>query len=236
MTNPLGIKIFADVGDLQAIRIAYRSGDVAGFTTNPTLLRRAGVQNYEEFGRELLSEITDLPVSFEILADDLCGMKRQARKIAAWSDNVYVKVPVTNTCGLSTAEIISELANTGVKLNVTAVFTSQQVDEIAAALSPSVPAIISMFAGRIANAGIDPIPIVRDAVQRVRDLPLCEILWASAREVLNVVQARESGCQIITLTPPLLTDLNLLGRDLADYSLDTVRMFYRDAQEAGFFL
>jgi transaldolase len=215
----------------------YRNGSgVSGFTTNPTLMKKAGVQDYERFAKDVLAEITDLPISFEVFSDDLREMERQAEKIASWGANVYVKVPVTNTKGVSTAPILQRLSSAGVQLNVTAVFTLTQVEHLVQNLSAKTPCIISIFAGRIANTGVDPMPIMKRAVEIVKILPACEILWASPREALNVIQAEECGCHIITMTPDILAGLKTFGKDLAQYSLETVQMFYQDAQSAGYTL
>jgi transaldolase len=231
------IKIYADGANLADMLASYgKVGIVAGFTTNPTLMKKAGVVDYEQFAEEVLAKITDLPISFEVLADDLLEMERQARKIGSWGTNVYVKIPVTNTKGGSTASVVRSLSSSGVPINVTAVFTILQVKEIIGSLAGDTPSIISIFAGRIANAGVDPMPIMKKAVELAKPLPNCEILWASPREALNVIQAEECGCHIITVTPDILASLKTFGKDLNEYSLETVQMFYRDAQSAGFSL
>jgi transaldolase len=231
------IKIFADGAVLADMVALYRSGSgVSGFTTNPTLMKKAGVRDYEHFAKDVLAEITGLPISFEVFSDELAEMERQARKIASWGDNVFVKIPVTNTKGVSTAPILQRLSAAGVRLNVTAVFTPVQVEHLVQHLSPTAPCIISIFAGRIANAGVDPMPIMKRAVEIAKVLPTCEILWASPREALNVIQAEECGCHIITMTPDILAGLKTFGKDLTQYSLETVRMFFQDAQSAGFTL
>jgi len=230
-----GIKIFADGASLESMREAARDPRIAGFTTNPTLMRKAGVADYRAFAREVLAEIRDKPISFEVFADDTDGMRRQAREIATWGDNVYVKVPVTNTGGEPSTALIRELAAAGVKLNVTAVCTLEQVREVAAALAGGAPSVISVFAGRIADTGRDPVPLMRDALAlcRAADRRI-ELLWASPREILNVAQAAEIGCDIITVTPDLLAKLALFGKELAAFSLETVQMFHRDAAAAGY--
>jgi transaldolase len=231
------VKIFADGANLSDMLAHYGNGSlVSGFTTNPTLMRKAGIADYQAFAKEVLSRIRDLPVSFEVFSDDLPEMERQARKIAAWGPNVYVKIPVTNTKGFSTAPVVKSLSCSGVQVNVTAVFTIPQVKEIAGSLAADVPSIISIFAGRIANAGVDPLPIMKKAVELAKPLPKCEILWASPREALNVIQAEECGCHIITMTPDLLSAMKTFGKDLHEYSLETVQMFYRDAQSARYTL
>ncbi|HNR93459.1 MAG TPA: transaldolase [Kiritimatiellia bacterium] len=230
----LKIKIFSDGADLDSIIEAYQKGDVSGFTTNPTLMSRAGITNYMTFATEVLRVVTDLPVSFEVFSDDFAEMKEQALKLADLAENVYVKIPVTNTKGKSACPLIKDLAGRGLKLNVTAILTLKQVEEVAAALNPKVPAIVSVFAGRIADTGRDPVPYMKESLKILKPLPLAELLWASPREILNLVQADEIGCHIITVTPAVLSKAGGLGRDLAELSLDTVRMFYNDAQGSGF--
>lgn len=230
----LTVKIFADGADLQSITGLLGNPLVSGFTTNPTLMRKAGVADYAGFARQVLDVVTRHPISFEVFADDLAGMEAQARVIASWGDNVYVKIPVTNTAGVSTAPIIRTLSAEGVKLNVTAILTLDQVAEVAAALAPSTPAVVSVFAGRIADTGRDPVPMMAESLRLLKDRPLAELLWASPREVLNIFQADEIGCHIITVTYDMLAKLGTVGRDLADFSLDTVKMFYRDAAQAGY--
>ena len=243
MSNPpslAGIKIFADGASLASMREAARDPRIAGFTTNPTLMRKAGVADYRAFAKEVLAEIRDKPISFEVFADDADGMRRQARELASWGDNVYVKVPVTNTRGTPMTELIRELAAAGVKLNVTAICTLDQVREVAAALAGGAPSVISVFAGRIADTCRDPIPLMREALgicraaDRASGARGIELLWASPREVLNIAQAAEIGCDIITVTPDLLAKLALHGKELAVFSLETVQMFHRDAEAAGY--
>jgi transaldolase len=230
------VKIFADGADLDTIlELAARPG-IAGFTTNPTLMRQSGVTDYEGFARKLLEHITDRPVSFEVFADEHGEMIRQARLIASWGSNVYVKIPVTDTKGTSTAAVVRELAASGVRLNVTALMTVPQVEAASAALADGPAAIISVFAGRIADTGRDPVPIMRAALQAMTPYPQLELLWASPREILNVRQADEIGVHIITVTSDLLKKLGLLGRDLEEFSLETVRMFHSDATAAGYLL
>ncbi len=229
------IKVFSDGADLPKMKEQLQhEKQVCGFTTNPTLMRQSGIQDYESFAKEVIAAIPTLPVCFEVLSDSLEEMEQQARKIASWSPNIYVKIPVTNTKRISTAPILKNLSEEGVKLNVTAVFTNKQVEEIVRSLSHSTPSIVSIFAGRIANAGIDPVPIVKNAVECAKSLPACEILWASPREIFNVMQAESCGCHIITLTAGLLAALKTFGKDLEEYSLETVKMFYDDAQLAGY--
>src|SRR5262245_53703813 len=234
--NPLaGIKIFADGASVASMLEAAKDPRIQGFTTNPTLMRKAGVADYRAFARDVLAAIRDKPISFEVFADDAAGMRRQAREIAAWGDNVYVKIPVTNTAGEPSTALIRELSAAGVKLNVTALCTLDQVRTVAAALAGGAPAVISVFAGRIAATGRDPIPLMREALAicRAADRRI-ELLWASPREVLNVAQAAELGCDIITCTPDLLAKLALHGKDLGVFSLETVQMFHRDAAAAGY--
>ena len=230
------IKIFADGANLEEMVRAYRSGTVQGFTTNPTLMRKAGVSDYESFARKVLGEIPDLPISFEVFSDEMSEMARQARKIAEWGSNVYVKIPVTNTSGEFTGRVIKGLSEDGIKLNITAMLTLDQVRWVSEALSETTQAIVSVFGGRIADTGREPVPIMREALQILRSRPLAELLWASPREVLNIVQADAIGCHIITVTNDLLKKVPILGTDLADMSLQTVKMFHDDARAAGFHL
>lgn len=233
----LKIKLYADGAKLDEMLAAYKSGKIQGFTTNPTLMRAAGVTEYEAFAKEVLEHIRDMPISFEVFSDELDEMEAQAKKIAAWGDNVYVKIPVTNTKGVSTAPIIQSLSAAGVKLNVTAVFTLGQVDEILAALHPDTPAVVSVFAGRIANAGVDPMPIMKASVaMAAHRRPKAEVLWASPREALNILQAEECGCHIITITAGVQKAAANFGKSLDQYSLETVQMFFDDATSAGFTL
>lgn len=230
----LKIKIFADGANLQEMLDAYQRGWAQGFTTNPTLMRKAGVTDYEKFAKEVLSEIRDLHISFEVFADDFSEMERQARKISQWGKNVYVKIPVTNTKGEFTGPLIQRLASDGIALNITAILTVEQVKRVAAVLSSNTPSVVSVFAGRIADTGRDPIPIMKKSADILKHLPKCELLWASSREVLNVIQAQECGCQIITVTNEILKKLEMLGKDLTELSLETVKLFYQDGQKAGY--
>lgn len=230
----LGIKIFADGAFLEDIRALNEHPLVQGFTTNPTLMRQAGVTDYEGFAHQVLETITDKPISFEVFADDLDTMAAQARKIASWGPNVNVKIPVTNTQGEFTGPILERLSAEGVGLNVTAVFTLDQVNRIMAKLDPQTPSIISIFAGRIADTGVDPIPHMEQAAKLLRPFPKAELLWASPREVLNIYQADTAGCDIITVTKDLLKKLEFFQKDLEEFSLDTVKMFYKDATSAGY--
>jgi len=230
------VRIFADGANLEEMVRAYRSGTVQGFTTNPTLMRKAGVSDYESFARKVLGEIPDLPISFEVFSDEMSEMARQARKIAEWGSNVYVKIPVTNTSGEFAGRVIKGLSEDGIKLNITAMLTLDQVRWVSEALSETTQAIVSVFGGRIADTGREPVPIMREALQILRSRPLAELLWASPREVLNIVQADAIGCHIITVTNDLLKKVPILGTDLADMSLQTVKMFHDDARAAGFHL
>ena len=239
MTEAVGnldkLKIFADGAALAPMLERARNPRIAGFTTNPTLMRKAGISDYRGFAREVLATIRDKPISFEVFADEWAEMKRQATEIATWADNVYVKIPITNTRGEPAASIIRELTAAGVKLNVTAICTLDQVRETAQALRGGAPSVVSVFAGRIADTGRDPVPLMREALSicRAADRGI-ELLWASPRELLNIIQAAEIGCDIITVTNDLLAKLPTIGKDLATFSLETVQMFYRDAQAAGF--
>jgi len=228
------IKLFADGADLNGMIEAYNEGIVSGFTTNPTLMKKAGVRDYEEFAKAALNAIPDLPISFEVFSDEENGMEREARKIASWGENVYIKIPVTNTKGESTATLIKKLSNDGLQLNITAILTLEQVKLVSRALSPSTPSIVSVFAGRIADTGMDPMPIMKEAASVLKSSPKAELLWASSREILNLVQAEECGCHIITITNDILKKIPMLGKDLKELSLDTVRTFYNDAQAAGY--
>jgi len=227
--NDLKIKLFADGADLAGMLEMYSDPKIKGFTTNPTLMNKAGVADYEAFSRNLLSKIPDRPVSLEVFADDLPEMERQARKIASWGDNVNVKIPVSTTTGESTAPVIKTLAAEGA-----AIFTHDQVREVGAALSSDTSAIVSVFAGRVADTGVDPMPHMLECLNILADRPKAELLWASPRELLNVFQADEVGCHIITATNDILKKLSLVGKDLTDYSRETVEMFRKDAVAAGY--
>jgi len=230
----LGIKIFADGADFEDIVKLSANPLIKGFTTNPTLARNAGVTNYEEFGRKVLGAVPDRPVSLEVFADEFSEMIRQARAIASWGTNVNVKIPVTNTKGDFCGRVIRELSADGVTLNVTAVMTADQVQRVVESLDPKTPAIISIFAGRIADTGVDPVPLMAEAVKVAGQRPKAELLWASPRELLNIFQADAIGCHIITATKDILAKLRLVGKDLDAYSLETVEMFRRDAVAAKF--
>jgi transaldolase len=229
-------RIFADGADLGDILALAGDLRITGFTTNPTLMRKAGLEDYARFARELLAHVTRHPISFEVFADDAEEMRRQARTIASWAENVYVKIPVTSTAGESMAPLARELSAEGIKVNVTALFTTAQVERVAAALADGAPSYISVFAGRIADAGVDPLPIMARAVEIMKQAPRAELIWASPREILNLVQADEVGCHIITITHELLKKLDGLGKSLEQFSLETVRMFHEDALAAGFTL
>lgn len=236
LSTDLRVKLFCDAADIESLLTMYSKPWVRGFTTNPTLMRKAGVQDFEAFARATLSAIPDLPVSFEVFADDEAGMEEQARRIASWGANVYVKIPVTNTQGFSTMPVVRRLSRDGIAVNVTAVMTIEQVGRIASALHPQTPAIVSVFAGRLADTGVDPIPVMRRCAELIAHLPNAELLWASSREVLNIFHAEESGTHIITATPDILSKLSLLGKDLTTFSLETVRMLRNDALQAGYSL
>jgi transaldolase len=232
----LRIKLFADGADRRAILELANNPLISGFTTNPTLMRKAGVTDYEAFARDIAEAIPDRSISFEVFADDFDEMERQAYQIASWGDQVYVKVPVTNTAGESSAPLIARLSHQGVKVNATALMTLDQVAEMTYALADGAPSYISVFAGRIADTGRDPVPFMRSALDIIRPQPQIELIWASPRELLNIFQANQMGCHIITATSDLLKKLDLVGRDLSEYSLETVRMFYDDASKSGFSL
>jgi transaldolase len=230
------IKLYADGADLDGMIEEYKKGIASGFTTNPTLMKKAGVKSYEEFAKAALNAIPDLPISFEVFADDLPGMEREARKIGNWGKNVYIKIPVTNTKGESTAPLVKKLSHDGLKLNVTAILTIDQVKTVAKALSSDTPSIVSVFAGRIADTGVDPMPIMKESVKTLKSNPKAELLWASTRELLNLIQAESCGCHIITITNDILKKTPLFGKDLSQLSLETVQMFYSDAQSAGYMI
>lgn len=234
MTAMPNIKIYADGAVLEDVPKLLASKRIQGFTTNPTLMAKAGVTDYEGFAKKFLAAASGLPVSLEVFADDPANMVRQAKILAGWGDNVFVKIPVTNTARAATYEVIGELAKSGVKLNVTAVFTHAQVDALVPLFQKGTPAIISVFAGRIADSGQDPAPYVKYAVDAAKHLPDVDVLWASCREIYSVVKAAEVGCQIITVPNDMMKKLDGFGKDLADISLDTVKMFFNDAKSSGF--
>jgi transaldolase len=230
----LTVQIFADGADLETIKALYAKPWIRGFTTNPTLMRKAGVADYRRFAADVLRAVPDRPVSFEVFTDDFDEMERQAREIASWGPNVDVKIPVTNTRRESAGPLIQRLSQAGVHVNVTAVLTLEQVKMVAASLAEDTRAIVSVFAGRVADTGVDPVPLMREALKILQARPRAQLLWASPRELLNLVQAGEIGCHIITVTHDILAKLALLGKDHDDYSLETVEMFHRDAAAAGY--
>ena len=230
----LRIKLYSDGADKKTMIEMASKPYIKGLTTNPTLMKKAGVKNYRLFAQEVLAEIRNKPISFEVFSDDLAEMKNQALEIASWAENVYVKIPITNSKGVPTTEVISYLSSNNVKLNITAVLTSIQVAEIVSALNSTVSNYISVFAGRIADTGVDPLPIMKECLNLIAANPMSELIWASPRELLNIFQADEIGCHIITATSDILSKINLIGKDLTNYSLDTVKMFRNDAIESGF--
>jgi transaldolase len=233
--SDLKIKIFADGCDKAGIVDLYAKSYIRGLTTNPTLMNKVGIKDYEAFARDVLQTVTGKPISFEVFSDDFSEMKRQALKIASWAPNVYVKIPITNSTGKSSIPVIKELAHRGVQLNITALLTPAQVREVAAVLNPDVASVVSVFCGRIADTGVDPMPIMRESRGLLRHQPKSELLWASVREVYNIVQAEEVGCHIVTVQHDILAKaVKMLGQDLTELSLDTVKMFARDAAEAGY--
>ena len=239
MTDPrhpkdMKIKIFADGADLDGIREMAGNPLIKGFTTNPTLMRKAGVADYKGFAFDVLKIVTERPVSFEVFADEFGEMEAQALEIASWGDNVNVKIPVTNTLGDSAAPLVGRLSEKGIKVNVTAVFTLDQVEEIIAVLDPETPAILSVFAGRVADSGRDPVPHMKAAVKLTSSRQLAQVMWASPRELLNILQADAAGCHIITVTNDVLKKLGSIGKDLGEFSRETVQMFYDDACAAGY--
>jgi transaldolase len=233
--NNLQIQIYADGADKTGILDLYAKPYIKGLTTNPTLMKKAGIKDYEAFARDILQSVTAKPISLEVFSDEFPEMKRQALKIASWGANVYVKIPITNSRGESSVPLIGELGREGAKLNVTAILTLPQVRDVAAALNPAVPSVVSVFAGRIADTGVDPMPLMRASRALLADQPKAELLWASVREVLNILQAEQCGCDIVTVTHDVLAKAaKLLGMDLGALSLDTVRMFAADAAAAGY--
>ncbi|MDD3179138.1 MAG: transaldolase [Opitutaceae bacterium] len=233
--NDLKIHLYADGADKAGILDLYAKPYIKGLTTNPTLMKKAGIKDYEAFSKEILQTVTAKPISLEVFTDEFPEMKRQATKIASWGPNVYVKIPITNSRGQSSIQLVRELSQQGVKLNVTAILTLGQVRDVSAALNPAVPSVVSVFAGRIADTGVDPMPLMRAAGALLENQPKAELLWASVREVLNIFQAEECGCQIVTVPHDILAKAaKMLGMDLAALSLDTVRMFAKDATDAGY--
>lgn len=228
------IKLFQDGAHLPKMIEARQHGVVNGFTTNPSLMRKAGVSNYKEFARSAIAAVPDLPISFEVFSDDFETMEREAREIASWRGDTYVKIPITNTKSESAAPLIRKLSAEGFLLNVTAILTLNQVETVASAAAAGSRTIVSLFAGRVADTGVDPVPLMTKAAALLKDLPKAEILWASPRELLNVIQADECGCHIITATPDIIAKITLIGKDLEQYFLETVKMFYDDARAAGY--
>jgi transaldolase len=235
LLEDLPIKIFADGADREGIAALYAKPYIKGLTTNPTLMRKVGVADYEKFAREVLEVVKEKPISFEVFSDEFPEMRRQALMIGKWQENVYVKIPITNTRGDSALPLITELSAEGVKLNLTAILTREQVQGVANAVKRDVPCVVSVFAGRVADTGVDPMPLMKESLEMLRDLPNAELLWASVREVLNIFQAAQCGCHIVTVPHDILDKVAKLGgMDLAELSLDTVRMFHKDAAAAGF--
>jgi transaldolase len=232
----LKVKIFGDGAELERMVELSRKPYISGFTTNPTLMHKAGIRDYKTFAKSVVAAIPDRHISFEVFSDDFAEMERQAREIATWGAHVYVKIPVTNTRREPAAALIERLSHAGVRVNVTAVMTLDQVREVTRRLRGGAPACVSVFAGRIADSGRDPIPLMTEAVSILRDAPAAELIWASPRELLNIFQADDIGCHIITVTHDILAKLSNVGKDLDDYSLETVKMFYTDAEKAGFTL
>ena len=230
----LKIKIFSDGANKKDTLEMNNNPYVKGLTTNPSLMKKAGITDYKSFAKDILSEIKNKPISFEVFSDEFDQMKNQAMEIASWSDNVYVKIPVTNTKKESSADLIKYLSQNGVKLNVTAILTLDQVKNIMNVIDEKIPSIISIFAGRIADTGIDPMPLMVESLKIMKNKPKSELLWASSRELLNIIQADSIGCHIITVTKDIINKLKLFNLDLEEYSLDTVKTFYKDAKEANF--
>jgi transaldolase len=228
------IKIFMGGADIEPMKAAHKAGTVKGFTTNPTLMRKSGITDYAAFAKAAIAAIPDLPISFEVFSDDFASMEAEARVIASWGGDTFVKIPISNTKGESSVPLIRKLSAEGFSLNVTAMMTLQQVRDVAAAVSPNSRTIVSVFAGRVADTGVDPVPLMRQCKAALAGLPKAELLWASPREILNLVQAEEIGCDIITITGDILAKVPGLGKDLDVFSLETVKMFYNDAKAAGF--
>ena len=232
----LKVQIFADGADKVGMLEMYKKSFIKGLTTNPTLMKKAGIKDYEAFAKDILSEVKDKSISFEVFSDEIDEMEKQALKIATWGENVYVKIPVTNTKGIPTYSLIKKLSDNGVKVNVTAIMTLEQVRDVVLSLNSNVPSYVSVFAGRIADTGVDPVPLMSAAVKITSLNSKAEVMWASPRELLNIFQADEIGCQVITVTNDILKKLELVDYDLSSYSLDTVKMFYNDASAAGYSL
>lgn len=233
----LNIEIYADGADKKGILELYAKPYIKGLTTNPTLMRKVGITDYEAFARDILETVTEKPLSLEVFSDEFSEMKRQAEKIHAWGENVFVKIPITNSHGESSLPLIRSLSHAGLKLNITALLTLKQVEGVAQALNPDVPSVVSVFAGRIADTGVDPMTIMRASQALLRNHPQAKLLWASVREVFNIIQAEEAGCDIVTVQHDILAKAaNLLGKELTELSLETVQMFARDAKDSGFSL
>ena len=230
----LNVKIFSDGADKKDMLDMNSKTFIKGLTTNPTLMKKAGIEDYEAFAKDILSTIKKKPISFEVFSDDFDDMERQAMKMTSWADNVYVKIPITNTKKESSKELIKRLAEKKVKLNITAIMTLDQVKTVVAVLNNNVPSIVSVFAGRIADTGVDPVPLMKECLKEIKINPKSELLWASPRELLNVIQADQIGCHIITVTKDIIKKLQFINYDLEEYSLDTVKMFYKDAVDANF--
>lgn len=228
------VKIFADGAEKKAMLEMYENPLISGFTTNPTLMKKAGVKNYEDFAKDILNYVKNKPISFEVFSDEFEVMEKQALEIASWGKNVFVKIPITNTKSESSFEVVKRLSEAGVKINVTAIMTVEQVTKILPALSNSSGGYLSIFAGRIADTGLDPIPVMKNTLAILKDYPRIELIWASPRELFNIMQADSIGCHIITVTNDILKKLPTLGKDLTEFSLDTVKMFYNDAKSVGY--
>lgn len=234
MRNKLNVKIYADGADLKSMVEEYNKGIVNGFTTNPSLMKAAGIKSYKDFGKKVLDEIKDMPISFEVFADDKETILKEARELFTWGENVYIKIPVVNTKGEFNGEIIKELSEENIKLNITAIFTVEQIKDVLGVLNKESPAIISIFAGRIADTGINPVRIIKEAIELSKDYPKVEILWASCRELYNIIEANDIGCHIITVQNSILKKFHLFGKDLTEYSIETVKDFFKDGKSLGF--
>jgi len=230
----LNVKIFADGAEKKGMIEMYQNPIISGFTTNPTLMKKAGIASYKDFSLDILSEIKDKPISLEVFSDDFEEMEKQALEIASWGENIYVKIPITNTKAQSSEKLIEKLSKANVKLNVTAMMTIEQLNKVVPLLAKGPGSYVSIFAGRVADAGIDPLPIMKEAVKILKKYPNIELIWASPRELFNIVQADVIGCHIITVTNDIIKKLPTLGKDLTEFSLDTVKMFYNDAKSAGY--
>lgn len=234
--DQLKVQIFADGADKNGILEMYRKPFVKGFTTNPTLMRKAGVSNYEAFAKDIIAAVPDRSISFEVFADDFAEMERQARRIAPWGKNVSVKIPITNTKAESSVPLVRKLSQDGIALNVTAMFTLKQVRDVVDAVKGGAPCFVSVFAGRVADTGLDPVPLMAEAVKILKEAPNTALIWASPRELLNIFQADDIGCHVITVTNDIIKKLSLVGKDMDEYSLETVKMFYDDGKAAGYML